>query len=374
MHWVGTWAASAQKVEAKLMPPSLPELGNVTIRQIVRVSIGGKQMRVRFSNAFAKAGNDLRITAATVAVSNGSHKIKANTLKPLAFQGRSSVAIPAGKLMISDPLDFDLAPGADLTVTIHVEKHVNEVTGHRSARCKSFFQTGDAVAAPSLKSSVNTNTWFYLSGVDVSANENAAAIVCLGDSITDGRGSTEDENRRWPDFLARRLLANPETAHIGVLNQGIGGNTVCRGGKGEPALKRFERDVLLQTGVRWVIVLEGINDLGGGKTDADEIIAAYRRFIALAHKRGMRVFGGTILPCGGSFYAKKPQLEARRQRINDWIRTSGEFDAVIDFDATVRDPKNPDRMLKAADCGDHLHPGDKGYRMMADSIDLSLFK
>lgn len=374
MHWVGTWAASAQKVEAKKMPSSLPELSDVTIRQIVRVSIGGKQMRVCFSNAFAKPGNTLRITAATVAVSNGAHKIKADTLKPLTFLGQTSAAIPAGSLMMSDPVDFDLAPGSDLAVTIHVENHVREVTGHRSARCKSYFKKGAAVNVASLKSSVNTSTWFYLSAVDVLAGKNAGSIVCLGDSITDGRGSTEDKNCRWPDLLARRLLADPETSHIGVLNQGIGGNTVCRGGTGEPAIKRFERDVLSQAGVRWLVVLEGINDLGGGKTGADEIIAAYERFVSRAHERGIRVFGGTILPCGGSFYAKKPELEAKRQRINNWIRTSGVFDAVIDFDAAVRDPNDPSRMIKMADCGDHLHPSDKGYRMMADSVDMNLFK
>ncbi len=373
-HWVGTWAASAQDVEKQLQPPTPPGLADVTLRQVVRVSIGGPRLRVRFSNAFGAHNDGLKITAARIAVSAGGSAIKPGTDKPLTFDGQPSVMIPAGVLMVSDPVDFDLAPGSDLVVTIHVNSPESGITGHRSARAPyTYVQAGDAVAAPALLRAFSINVWYFLCGVDVLAPESSAAVVCLGDSIADGKGSTEGENRRWPDFLARRLQANPATAGIGVLNEGIGGNALWRGGIGQIALARLERDVLVQPGVRWLIVLEGINDLGGGKTSAAEIIASFEQIILRAHDRGLPVYGATIMPCGGSFYFK-PELEEKRQAINQWIRTSHAFDAFIDLDAALRDPAEPNRLLKAADSGDHLHPSDEGHRMIADAIDLRLFE
>jgi lysophospholipase L1-like esterase len=374
-RWVGTWATSAQAVEPALLPPDAPKLSDVTIRQVVRASIGGRRLRVRLSNQFASAGNPLRVTGATIALSAGAAAIKPGTLKPLAFDGRPSVTILPGALTLSDPVDFDFPPGADLAVTLHVASEVKEITGHRAARCDAFLQAGDAVAAPNLESPVTMKIWLCLCGVDTLGPPDTAAVICLGDSLTDGRGSTEGENRRWPDILSRRLRENPPTAGVGVLNQGIGGNSVTRGGIGQPALARLGRDVLAQPGARWLIVYEGANDLGGGAT-TDEIIAAYRQIIARARDRGLRVYGATLTPAGGSFYDKPGDTsgETARQRVNAWMRSSRAFDAVLDFDAIVRDPSDPSRLLPAADSGDHLHLNDEGYRMLAESINLDLFK
>lgn len=372
-RWVGTWAASAQAIDTPLMPPP-PGLADTTLRQVVHVSAGGKQLRVRFSNAFGPYGNDgLKINAAHIAVSASGSAIKPETDKALTFHGQPSVTIPRGALMVSDPVDFDLAPLSDLAVTVYLNDTSKEITGHRSARAKgTFLQSGNAIGATDLPQASSINVWYYLSGVDVLAPATAAAIVCLGDSITDGKGSTEGTNRRWPDLLARRIQSQKNAAPIGVLNQGIGGNGLWRGGIGQTGVVRLERDVLAQPGARWLIVLEGINDLGGKKTTADELIAAYEQVIVRAHDRDLLVYGATILPCGGSGYFS-PELEAARQTINAWIRTSGAFDGVIDMDAATRDPQNPARLLPAADSGDHLHPSDEGYRLIADAVDLKLF-
>jgi lysophospholipase L1-like esterase len=358
-----------------LMSPTPPGMTDTTLRQVVRVSVGGKQLRVRFSNTFGSYdGEGLKINEAHVAVSAGGGAIKPGTSKPLTFRGQPSVTIPRGALIISDPLDFDLAAGSDLAVTVHVNDTANEITGHRSARGKAtFLQAGNAVSATDLPQAVTTNVWYYLSGVDVLAPEAAAAVICLGDSITDGKGSTEGANRRWPDYLARRLQANPQTAQVGVLNQGIGGNNVWRGGLGQPALVRVERDVLAQPGARWLIVLEGINDLGGGKTTAEQVILGLEQIILKAKDRGLIVYGTTILPHGGSGSYFTPESEEKRQKVNNWVRNSGAYDAVIDMDAATRDPQDLTRLLQLADSGDHLHPSDEGYRMMANAIDLKLF-
>ncbi|OAM90200.1 hypothetical protein AW736_09450 [Termitidicoccus mucosus] len=353
------------------MPPSPPGLTDSTLRQIVRVSIGGKKVRVRFSNAFAGWGSDMKILEAQIAVSTGGHAIKTETAKALTFRGEKSVVVPRGWLMISDPIDFDLVPGSNLAVTIHVNGQTKDVTGHRGARTTTYVETGNAVSEKALPDAQEKTTWYYMCGVDVLAPESSGAVVCLGDSITDGKGATDNTNRRWPDFLARRLQANDATKQTGVLNQGIGGNGFF-GGLGQAALIRLERDVLTQPGVRWLIVLEGINDLGSGKITAEQVITAMEQTILRAHERGLRVYGGTILPCGGSSYFKS-EIEERRQKVNEWIRTSGAFDAVIDFDAALRDPNDPAKLIKVADCGDHLHPSDEGYRMMAEAVDLKLF-
>jgi lysophospholipase L1-like esterase len=371
-HWVGTWAAAPLDIDSSTMPPTPPGLADTTLRQIVRVSLGGKKVRARFSNAFGAYAGDLTIDAVHIAVSAGGSAIKQETDRALTFRGEHSVTLPRGALMISDPVDFDLAPGSDLAVTIHVRDTAKEVTGHRGARCTSYLQSGDSVSAQALPEAAKVKVWYYVSGVDVLAPAPAGALVCMGDSITDGRGATDDTNRRWPDFLARRLQSNEGTALVGVLNEGIGGNGLWRGGIGQTAVARLDRDVLAQSGVRWLIILEGINDLGGGKTKADDLIAAYQQIILRAHDRGVLVYGATILPCGGSFYFK-PKLEEARLKTNQWIRSSGAFDGVVDFDAVTRDPQDPTKLLKAADCGDHLHPNDEGFRRMADAIDLSTF-
>lgn len=372
-HWVGTWAASAQEVEQDLMPSEFRQLNDTTLRQVVRVSAGGDKLRVRFSNAFADSQDNLSISEAYIAVSTGRSEIDPATVKPLTFGLKDSLVVPSGTLMVSDPVAFDLKPGSDLAITIHVARAPKKTTGHRSARGEVvFIQSGKALTDKNLLAAAANKCWYYLCGVEVLAAGPSASIVCVGDSITDGKGSTEGENRRWPDYLAQRLRANSQTSGIGVLNQGIGGNCLWAGGIGQTVLQRLERDVLAQPAARWVIVLEGINDLGGKRTTAEEIIISLEQIAARSQSCGLLVYGSTILPCGQSFYYNE-QLEAKRQKINNWIRSSGAFDAVIDWDAVVRDPQDLTKLRPEADSGDHLHLSDEGYRMMSDAIDLKLF-
>lgn len=377
-RWVGTWATSPQLTEERNLPPP-PGFADTTLRQIVHVSIGGRTLRVKLSNAFGRTALTLR--SARVARAAGGGAIHAASDRALTFGGRPSVTIPEGALIVSDPVDFDLAPLSDVALTVHLKGAPVEVTGHPGSRTTSFLQAGDAVSAADLASATRIDHWYFLSGIDVLADRSSAAIAVLGDSITDGRGSTTNGNDRWPDNLARRLQTNKGTESVGVLNLGIGGNRLLRDGLGPNALARLDRDVLAQPGVRWLIVLEGINDIGTrlgararGETPAtaDDIIAAYQQIIARARSRDIRVYGATILPFEGASYST-PDGEADRQRVNTWIRTSGAFDGVIDFDAATRDPLMPSRLSAAVDGGDHLHPSAAGYRIMSDAIDLALF-
>jgi lysophospholipase L1-like esterase len=367
-RWVGTWAASPQLVEPVNMPRE-PGLADATLRQVVHVSLGGKRLRVRFSNAFGT--KPVTILAAHLAPSAGGVAIKPEGGKPLAFGGRASVTIPTGAPILSDPIDFDLAALSDLAVTIRVKDPTKAITGHPGARCTSYLQAGDQLTAPDLSRAARTLHWYYLCGVDVDAAD-AAAVAVLGDSITDGRGSPTDGNGRWTDHLARRLQQGEGTASVAVLNQGLGGNRVLNDGLGPNALARLDRDVLAQPGVRWLIVLEGINDLGTRSATARDLIGAYEQIILRAHARGIKVYGATLLPCEGSAYFT-PGLEAARKQVNAWIREAGRFDAVIDFDAATRDPRRPSRLSPAAGGGDHLHPGGEGYKIMAAAVDLRLF-
>jgi lysophospholipase L1-like esterase len=367
--WVGTWSAAPQLTEPVNMPPE-PGLADSTLRQVIRVSLGGKRLRVRFSNAFG--AKPLTIFSAQVAASAGGHAVKPGGSKPLSFAGRSSVTIPSGAPMISDPIDFELAPLSDLVVTIHVKDPTTAITGHPGARCTSYLQRGDKVTEPELPRAARTPHWYYLCGVEVEAAD-AAAVAVLGDSITDGRGSPTDGNGRWTDHLARRLHERGLAARVGVLNEGLGGNRVLNDGRGPSALARLDRDVVSQPGVRWLIVFEGINDLGTRSATARDLIAAYDQIILRCHARGIRVYGATILPCEGSFYFN-PSLEAARQEVNAWIRSSGRFDAVIDFDAAARDSAKPARLLPTVDGGDHLHPSPEGYKIMAAAVDLAHFE
>jgi lysophospholipase L1-like esterase len=371
---VGAWSAAPQRVEDRNLPPA-PGLAGNTLRQVVHVSLGGDGMRLRFSNAFG--GRPLGIAAAQVAVSAGGSAIVQGTGRALAFGGRTGITIKPGDEVISDVIAFPLRPLSEVTVTLAFDSVPPEVTGHPGSRTTSYLQTGNAVAESALPHAATTEHWYVISGIDVPARDGSAAVAVLGNSITDGRGSTTDHNDRWPDNLARRLQADARTANVAVLNQGIGGNRVLRGGLGPPALARFDRDVLGRCGVRWLIVLEGVNDLGEARGEAEatttarELIEAYRWMIRRAHERGIRVYGATILPFGGSFY-EGPGREAARQTVNGWIR-SGEFDAVIDMDAAMRDPAQPSRLRADGDGGDHLHPNAAGYVTMANAIDPSLF-
>ncbi len=372
--WAGTWGAAPQLTEPKNLPPALG-LSDSTLRQIVHVSIGGTQLRVRFSNAFGSG--PVEITAAAVAAAGDRGAIHPDSSRPLLFGGQRAITITPGAMAVSDPVGFELSPLADLAVTMHFGQVARDITGHPGARCTSYLQTGDWVSAATLPTPVTVEHWYILSGVEVWADHPQSVLAILGDSITDGRGSTTDRNRRWPDNLARRLQADPRTARIGVLNQGIGGNRLLHDGLGPSALTRLDRDVLEQSGVRWLIVLEGVNDIGNAPSDdpgttARKVIAGYEEIIRRAHARNVRVYGATITPFWGSFY-DSPARETARQAVNHWIRTSGQFDAVIDFDAAVRDPTDPTCLEASLDCGDHLHLSDRGYEVMANAIDLDLF-
>ena len=371
-QWVGTWGTSPQLTETRNLPPS-PGLTNNTLRQLVQVSIGGEKLRVRFSNAFGTS--PVTLNAVHLALPTGGSAIDTNSDKALTFNSNPSVTIPVGQSIISDALDFHLAPLSHLAVTISFGNTSSAVTGHPGSRTTSYIQSGNEVSAADLSAAATTQHWYILTGIDVQVENSPGAVVALGDSITDGRGSGTDKNDRWPDDLASRLQADENTVGVAVLNEGIGGNCVLRGGLGPTALSRFNRDVLDQSGVRWLIILEGVNDIGGSHSAsvATNLISAYQKMITQAHAHNIRVYGATILPFGGSFY-DSPAHQTAWQTVNDWIRNSGQFDAVIDFDAAMHDPKKPSHLLAVADSGDHLHPNETGYKMMAQAIDLKLLK
>lgn len=383
--WVGAWASSQQIVEPENMAP--PEaMRGATLRQIVRLSQGGATIRVRLSNAFGTA--PLRIVSAHVAhaVAAGSPATEQGTDRVLTFAGETDLIIPAGADYLSDVLTYPVEAFDDLAISILYEEPPAQQTGHPGSRTASFLLAGDHLAATDMPHALRIEHWYQLSAIDVTAMPGAAAIVTLGDSITDGRGSTTDGNNRWPDMLAQRLQASPNTRHLSVLNHGVGGNRLLDDGKGPNALARFDRDVLAQTGARYVIILEGVNDLGVFTRDVERtaeehaafrarVIAAYDQIITRAHARGVKVIGATILPYGGgTVYLLSEADEADRQAINDWIRNSGRFDAVADFDALLRDPEHPDRLLPAYDTGDRLHPSPAGFRVMADAVPLEAFR
>jgi len=299
------------------------------------------------------------------------------TDRALSFSRQPGVTIAPGQTVVSDPLAFELPPMADVALTTAFGDVPGDLTGHPGSRLTSYIMLGDAVSGADFGSGVQTEHWYAMTSMDVMARPPAAALAILGNSITDGRGSTTNGNDRWPDMLSRRLRANAATSAVAVLNQGTGGNCVLRPCLGQAGVTRFQGDILDQPGVRWVIVFEGVNDIGGarGAPAADSVahglIAAYQQFIREAHARGLRIYGATITPFGTSFY-DAPEHRVARDTVNAWIRGSHAFDAVIDFDATVRDPADPQRLRPDLDTGDHLHPSAAGYRVMGDAIDLQL--
>jgi lysophospholipase L1-like esterase len=370
-RWVGTWSAAPQLTETENLPPA-PGLSNNSLRQIFYVSIGGTRLRLHLSNQYGNA--PLVISGVHLARSMSGHTIDAATDLALAFSGSPAVTIPAGGSVTSDEFEFMLPAQTKVALTLSFGATPSDVTGHPGSRTTSYIATGNALSAVSLASPVSTTHWYYATGIDVVAPAASAAVVTLGDSITDGRGSTVDGNDRWPDNLSRRLRSNAATAAVAVLNQAIGGNAVLGEGNGPMAVTRFERDVLNQAGARWLIILHGVNDVGTSTspTVAAELIAAYEQFVAAARARGIRAYGVPILPFGGSQYDTAAH-EAIRQEVNTWIRADGHFDAVIDLDAAVRDPATPARLRSEYDSGDGLHLTPAGYQKMADAIDLALF-
>ncbi len=372
-RWVGTWATSPQLVEPNNMPPS-PGLSNNTLRQIVRVSIGGDQIRLKFSNQYGD--KPLTINAVSFAESAGGDKIKPETSQMVTFSGNRSITIPPGESVVSDTLSFKLKALTNMAITTYFGNVPQALTGHPGSRTTSYIEQGDAIDSIALPLAKTTERWYVISGIDILTEDpSTLAVVTLGDSITDGRGSITNKNNRWPDNLANRLQGNPTTSNIAVLNHGIGGNSVLSGGLGPTVFSRFERDVLEQSGVGYLIILAGVNDLGAANASmatAKDLISAYKMFINKGREKGILVYGGTILPFGGSGYYS-PLREELRQSVNEWIRTSGQFDAVIDFDLALRDPDEPIRLLSIYDDGDYLHPSAEGYRKMGDVIDLTLF-
>jgi lysophospholipase L1-like esterase len=372
-HWVGTWACSQQLVESGSNPPS-PYLAGNTLRQIAHTSLGGGRIRVQFSNKYSSSA--ITINGAHVAIPKGAPAIDTTTDKALTFGGSASVTINAGQEVFSDALDFNVKPLSDLAVSIWFgTASSTNVTGHTLSQATSWVKIGNALSSGNFAYGGGTTHWYILSGVDVWRDDSHACVVTLGDSITDGAYSAVNGNNRWPDDFARRLHADPSTAKVGVLNHGISGNMVVAGGTGPSAIMRFDHDVLAQSGIRWLIILEGVNDIGGSSdppTTANNLIAAYQQLVDKAHAQNIPVYGATITPFKGSGYGTPAKLAARNT-VNEWIRTSGKFDAVIDMDAAVRDPNDPDKLL-AAYVGDYLHPNAAGLQAMADAIDINLFK
>lgn len=383
--WVTTWGASQQIPEPQnALPPAY--LRDSTLRQIVHVSLGGSVLRVHLSNAMGTVALHFTSVHIARALAPDSSAIDPATDHALTFNGAEGVTVPPGAEYVSDPIAFPLKPLSDVAISFHLDDPPSPETGHPGSRSTSYFVHGDEVSAPVLNGAGKVDHWYQIAAIDVQAAPGAASVVVLGDSITDGHASTTNGNDRWTDVLAERLQQSPAMRNVGVSNQGIGGNHLLTDGLGPNVLARFDRDVLAPAGVKWVIVFEGVNDLGGLARLGDEplaehaalvqrIIGAYRQIIARAHAHGIRVIGATITPYVGSdYYHPGPANEADRKAINNWIRAPGNFDAVIDFDRVVRDPEHPDRLLPAYDCGDHLHPSPAGYRAMGSAVPLSLFQ
>jgi lysophospholipase L1-like esterase len=358
-------------------PPAT--VSNQTLRQIVHTSIGGSKVRVVLSNAYGTA--PVQIGGGSVALRDRDASIQPASLKTLLFDGSPTATILAGATLVSDPIDLRLAPLSDVAIDLFVPGDLglgpSPVTTHNGASQTNYVsETGNHVGDAAMTASLRPGAWFLIARVEVMAPASTLAVATFGDSITDGALSSLDMNNRWPDVLARRLAARKGTG-VAVLNAGISGNRVLGDGAGTSALSRFDKDVLMQTGVTHVVVMEGINDIGLARSNptpsAADLIAGHKQLIERAHARGLKIYGATLTPYDGAAYYS-PEGEAKRQALNEWIRTSGAYDGVIDFDKATRDPAAPSRFLPAYDSGDHLHPGDDGYAAMGNAVDLALFK
>jgi len=385
-HWVGTWSTAAVVRPLATGQPGQPQpaaltINNQTLRQIVHVSIGGSHARVQLTNVFGAA--PLTVGAAQIALREKDSKVVGGSNRPLTFGGRTTVTIPTGAVMLSDPVSLTVPPLSDVAIDLFLPNDLGKatLTSHFGANQTNYISNaGNFAGAAEFPVSSTTPSWFFLGRVEVTAPPQMGAIVAFGDSITDGTRSTANTNSRWPDELAKRLLANPASAH-GILNAAIAGNRLLTEANipfGINALARLGRDVFDQSGATHVIVLEGINDIGMAPRDtpgpsAEDLIAAHEQIVERAHAHGLRIFGATLTPYEGAAYFS-PAGEVKRQAFNTWMRGNHAYDGLIDFDAVVRDPQNPTKILARYDSGDHLHPNDAGYEAMGSAIDLKLFE
>jgi lysophospholipase L1-like esterase len=373
-HWVGTWGTAPQLVENNNNPPS-PGLGNNSLRQIVQVSIGGERVRLKLTNEFSTGSTQIKAVELAIAKTAGSSsEIDESSTVSLTFNGQAGVTMPAKGKAVSDPVDFKIGPRENVAITIHYgSASSTNVSGHPGSRTTSYLKSGNTT---NFSNATKTDHWYSILALEVEAPEEAGAVAILGNSITDGRGSTTNQQNRWADVLSRRLLANEPTSQVGVLNMGIGGNCVLGGGLGPTGSSRYQRDLLGQEGVKWIILFEAVNDLGGaqnGVQTAKRIIDVYKQIIREAHEKGIYVFGATITPFKGSGYYSTDH-EKGRSTINQWIRSTKMLDGVIDFDEAVRNPQDLEAMQsKFLFENDWLHLNAQGYETMGGCIDLNLF-
>jgi lysophospholipase L1-like esterase len=376
-HWVGSWT----------MAPAPAETGafnNQTLRMTMRASLGGNELRVRISNAYGQ--RPLFVGGAHVALREAGAAINTESDRRLCFGGAPNATIAAGAVLFSDPVALDLPPLADLAVSLYLPGEILndfQITGRYARQTNYISPPGDFTAAEVMPIASLTSDWFFVCGVDVVASADTGGIVTLGDSLTDGNISTMDAFCRWPDQLARRLMARHRGRPMAVMNQGLGGNRILFDIRGDSGLRRFDRDVLAQPGVTHAIVMLGTNDLRNRWKKPEEeptaaaMIAGLQQMTARAHTRGLKIIGATLTPFGNETYmpgAWNPQREEVRRVVNSWIREGSVFDGVADFDRALRDPEHPTQMLPRYDCGDGLHPSDLGYNTMGDAIDLALFE
>lgn len=383
--WVASWAAAQQIPEPENALPA-DDLRDATVRQIFHLSLGGAMLRVHISNAFGTESLHFSSVHIAKPASLSAAAIYPGTDQALTFDQAESVTVPPGAEYVSDALAYPVEALSSVAVTFHLDDPPARETGHPGSRATSYVVHGDFVGASTFNEPKQVDHWYQVSEIDVLSDPGGGAIVALGDSITDGHGATTNGNDRWTDVLAARLAGSSSTREIGIVNEGMGGNHLLTDGLGPNVLARFDRDVLAPAAVQWVIVFEGVNDLGGlarqGEVSPAEhaelvkkVIAAYEQIIFRAHAHRIRVIGATITPYTGSdYYHPGPLSEADRQAVNAWIRAAGHFDAVVDFDAVVRDPQRPDHLLPTFDCGDHLHPSPAGYRAMGEAVPLNLFQ
>jgi lysophospholipase L1-like esterase len=387
-NWVTTWTTAQQLVaptgprparqsgpEASKLPASLTDQ---TVRMVAHVSLGGPRVRVELSNMLN--AQPLELGAAHIAVAKAGGEIVDGTDRVLKFGGSATFTIPPGAVAVSDPVDLQVAPLSDVAVSLYLPRDTGTPASHTVGLHTAYIAKGNVAGLPAMPEPATMFAYAWLAGIDVPEPRDAYTVVALGDSITDGFATTRDANMAWPALLANRLKETKSTQHVAVVNQGISGNQVLRDGAGISALARLDRDVLTRPGVKWVILLEGINDInirtrpgGANPLTAEELIGGYRQIIERCHAQGIRLMGATLTPSEGvpTFSGSGEEV---RVAVNAWIRAKGNFDALVDFDAVLRDAQHPAKLKSEGDSGDHIHPNDAGNQMMADAFDLGVFK